>query len=177
MSRRFSSRVPYRGSMPGVISRDFFIKRSSDLRQDMRGWMLHKQLGDLDLQGSFGRNSAQHRVTSVGLRPDWRGLPIICRSCAQTRTPSAHSQANSSMIPVPQKVHLQRHYPAERSRPCCTIPPEGLGPVIMFCISRYLAAQPYSLTVAAIALLTIALAARPAPGQTPPPSPAAPPAA
>src|ERR1017187_4111353 len=106
MSRRFSSRVPYRGSMPGVISRDFFIKRSSDLHQDMRGWMLRNQLGDLNLQGSFGRNSAQHRVTSVGLRPDWRGLPIICRSCAQTRTPSAHSQANSWMIPVPQKVHL-----------------------------------------------------------------------
>jgi hypothetical protein len=35
--------------MPGVISRDFFIKRLSDLRQDMQVWMLRKQLGDLSL--------------------------------------------------------------------------------------------------------------------------------
>ena len=35
--------------MPGVISRDFFIKRLSDLRQDMQGWMLHEQLGELNL--------------------------------------------------------------------------------------------------------------------------------
>jgi hypothetical protein len=28
------------------------------------------------------------------LQSDWRGLPIICRSCAQSRTPPMHSQVN-----------------------------------------------------------------------------------
>src|ERR1017187_4911569 len=111
MSRRFSSRVPYRGSMPGVISRDFFIKRLSDLRQDMQVWMLRKLLWNLNLQRSFGRNSAQHRVTSVGLQSDWRGLPIICRSCAQSRSRPAHSQVNFRLAPrIPRDTPVSLPY-------------------------------------------------------------------
>jgi len=111
--------------MPGVISSDFFIKWLSDLRQDMQGsgsvWgttlsaqMDRKGMGSpmpissykmsvLRLGSGSRASSGQHGESSAGLRSDWRGLPIICRSCAQTRSRPAPSQVNFRCTPYPPR--------------------------------------------------------------------------
>ncbi len=54
--------------------------------------------------GSGSRaSSGQHGESSAGLRSDWRGLPIICRSCAQTRSRPAPSQVNFRCTPYPPR--------------------------------------------------------------------------
>jgi hypothetical protein len=48
--------------MPGVISRDFLIKRFSDLRQDMQGWMLHQEETQIDwIVELLGRNKLRRK--------------------------------------------------------------------------------------------------------------------
>jgi hypothetical protein len=56
--------------------------------------------------------SGQHGGSSAGLRSDWRGLPIICRSCAQTRSRPAPSQVNFRCTPYPPRYTPYQFLPS-----------------------------------------------------------------
>jgi hypothetical protein len=79
--RRFSSWVPYRVSIPGVISRDFFINEGADLRQAKLGYWIQKMLEEMQQ----AETDAQRGECAFLLRPGWLEWPI-CRRWAQTRT-------------------------------------------------------------------------------------------